>query len=139
MCLCLFVFEGKTWCLSPHLCLSGVSRLGHPTVSGCFPPPPTSLLLSPPLFSCGGAPPHRGSFDRKDRRSPAEKDGVQVNNRVFSGLDDPAAFRLTFVPSSFYPGSLCLPGGWSQEVWASASWCCGLDLLGWWTPVPRRL
>lgn len=71
------------------VCLSGVFRPGHPTVSRCFPPPPTSMLLSPPLFSCGGAPPNRGSFDWKDGCSPAEKDGLQVNyhgNQCFAGL-----------------------------------------------------
>lgn len=73
-------FSVNNVCLSPLLRLSGVSRLDHPTVSGCFPPPPASLLLSPSRFSCGGAPPNGGSFDRKDRRAPAEKDGVQVNN-----------------------------------------------------------
>lgn len=49
----------------------GVFRPGHTTVSGCLPPPPTSLFLSPSLFSCGGPPPNRGSFNRKDRCSPA--------------------------------------------------------------------
>ncbi len=46
-----------------------------------------------------------------------------------------------FLPLLVFPGSLCLLEGWSQEVWASASWCCGLDLLDWGTspPVLKRL
>ncbi len=73
-----------------HLCLSGVFRPGHPTVSGCFPSPRSSLHLSPSLFSCGGTTPNRGSFDRKDGRSPAEKDGLQVSyhdNQHFTGSE----------------------------------------------------
>lgn len=35
-----------------------------------------------------------------------------------------------------FPGSLSLLVGWSQEVWASVSWCCGRDLLGWAAPPP---
>lgn len=65
-----------------RLCLAGVFRSGHPTVSGCLPPPPTSLLISPPLVPRGGAPPNRQSFRRKDGCSPVEKDGLQVNYRV---------------------------------------------------------
>ena len=62
-----------------YLCLSGLFRPGCPTVSACFPLPPSTLLLSPPLFSCGGKLPNRRSSDRKDGHSPAEKDGLQVN------------------------------------------------------------
>lgn len=105
-----------------HLILSGVFRPGHPTVSGCFPPPPATLLLSPPLFSCGGAPPNRGSFDRKDGRSPAEKDGLQViyhGNRCFTGSPSVrVVFDLTltslchsFLPVFLLPRKSLSPGG----------------------------
>lgn len=48
------------------------------------------------------------------------------------------SFLSSLLPFFFFcfPGSLCLLEGWSQEVWASASWCCGLDLLDWGTPPP---
>ena len=105
-----------------HVILSGVFRPGHPTVSGCFPPPPTTLLLSPPFFSCGGAPPNRGSFDRKDGRSPAEKDGLQViyhGNRCFTGPPSVrVVFDLTlislfhsFLPLFLLPRKSLSPGG----------------------------
>lgn len=56
-----------------------VCRLDSSTVSGCFPPSSSHLLLTPPLLSYKGTPSYRGSSHREGGRSPAEKDGFQVN------------------------------------------------------------
>lgn len=106
---CFFFFD---------LCLSGVFRPGRPTVSGCFPLPPSTLLLSSPLFSCGGALPNRRSSDWKYGHSPAEKDGLQVNYcsdwcfkvsslvRIVLDFQLFLLFRKSLSPGGFVSGGL---------------------------------
>lgn len=76
-----------TW-ICHHVYLPGVFGTGRPTVSWCFPPPPTSLLLPFSSVLRGGATPNGRSLARKGGRPPAEKDGLQVSyhgNRCYTG------------------------------------------------------
>lgn len=130
-----------------HLYISGVFGRGPLTFSGCFPPPPTTLLLSSPLLLRGEPPPAPGSIHRKDGSPSAEKVGLQVKHfwKDAEFIVIRCSYVLHFPPSALpcVPESLCLLGGWCQEGWGSASWCCGLDLHSSGTlppgPVLKRL
>lgn len=101
-----------------RFCFLGISRSAQSTISGWFPPPPTSLLISPALLLCRGTSPDWRSHNRKDGCSSSEKDGLQVNYHLvlqdrlaFSCLCEHwltisgfliLSFLLTFLPSPLY-------------------------------------